>query len=34
LLTDAVRESRLLVTRALQQAWHVGPHFPLHLSVK
>lgn len=34
LLTDAVRESRLLVTRALEHAWHVGPHFPLHLSVK
>lgn len=34
LLTDAVRESRLLVTKALTQAWHVGPHFPLHLSVQ
>jgi len=34
LMTDAVRESRSLVTRALEQAWHVGPHFPLHLSVQ
>ncbi|MGA0333520.1 MAG: bifunctional hydroxymethylpyrimidine kinase/phosphomethylpyrimidine kinase [Kiritimatiellia bacterium] len=34
LLTDAVRESRELVSRALEQAWHVGPHFPLHLSVQ
>jgi len=34
LLTDAVHESRELVIRALRQAWHVGPHFPLHLSVQ
>ncbi|WFB37138.1 bifunctional hydroxymethylpyrimidine kinase/phosphomethylpyrimidine kinase [Kiritimatiellota bacterium B12222] len=34
LLTDAVRESRLLVTRALEHAWHIGPHYPLHLSVQ
>lgn len=34
LLTEAVQESRKLVTRALQQAWHVGPHFPLHLSIQ
>lgn len=34
LLTDAVRESRVLVTRALEQAWHIGSHYPLHLSVQ
>ncbi|MDF3129725.1 bifunctional hydroxymethylpyrimidine kinase/phosphomethylpyrimidine kinase [Kiritimatiellaeota bacterium B1221] len=34
LLTDAVQESRLLVSRALREAWHVGPHVPLHLSVR
>lgn len=33
LLTDAVQESRVLVSKALAQAWHVGSHYPLHLSV-
>jgi hydroxymethylpyrimidine/phosphomethylpyrimidine kinase len=34
LLTDAVKKSRELVSAALSHAWHVGPHFPLHLSVR
>ena len=33
LLTEAVEESRKLVSRALSHAWHVGHHFPLHLTV-
>jgi hydroxymethylpyrimidine/phosphomethylpyrimidine kinase len=33
LLTDAVQESRKLVSKALSHAWKVGKHFPLHLTV-
>lgn len=33
LLTDAVEQSRILVSNALEQAWKVGKHFPLHLTV-
>ena len=34
LLTDSVKKSRELVSAALSHAWHVGSHFPLHLSVR
>lgn len=34
LLTDAVQMSRELVSAALSQAWHVGSHYPLHLSIR
>jgi hydroxymethylpyrimidine/phosphomethylpyrimidine kinase len=34
LLTDAVVAARELVTTALSHAWHIGPHYPLHLSVR
>jgi len=34
LLTDAVIRSRQLVTSALREAWHIGQHYPLHLSVR
>lgn len=34
LLTEAVHTSRELVSAALAQAWHVGSHYPLHLSVR
>lgn len=34
LLSEAVVKSRELVTAALEHAWHVGPHYPLHLSVR
>jgi len=34
LLTEAVEHSRQFVTKALNHAWHVGPHVPLHFSVR
>lgn len=34
LMTDAVEQSRQLVTTAMKHAWHVGQHVPLHFSVR
>lgn len=34
LLTDSVQQSRRLVSDALAHAWHVGSHYPLHLSIR
>lgn len=34
LMTDAVEHSRRLVCKALGDAWKVGHHFPLHLTVR
>ncbi len=34
LLTEAVENSRRLVSKALSHAWQVGKHFPLHLTVQ